>query len=150
MGIFDFFKPRQHADTTLGELVHRGGYWRGQISLGSDGPVPLLLAGGGAAPGESRLALARELLSRYPGLRSAIAGALFQHYEPYSDEAEDVPKLTGPDQVWQHVTPVHVRIEPLNRVESVEIAYRTAWDEEHTLGARFQNWALVELNGSVI
>jgi hypothetical protein len=150
MGIFDFFKPPQYSDPTLGALVRRGGYWRGQISLGSDGDVPLLLAGAGAAPDESSLVLARALLSRYPTLRSVIAGALFEHYEPYSDEAEEVPKLTGPDQVWKHVTPVHVRIEPLGRIETVEIAYRTAWDEEHTLGARFQNWALVELNGSVI
>jgi hypothetical protein len=150
MSIFDLFRPPQYADATLGALVRRSGYWRGQISLGSDGDVSLLLAGGGAAPGEPRLALARELASRYPALRSAIARALFEHYEPYSDEAGDIPKLTDPDQVWKHVSLVHVRIEPLSRTETVEIAYRTAWDEEHTLGARFQDWALVELNGSVI
>jgi hypothetical protein len=34
-------------------------------------------------------------------------------------------------------------------LDTVEIAYRAAWDEEHTLGARFQRWELVELNGSV-
>ena len=45
---------------------------------------------------------------------------------------------------------MHVRIEPLSDIETVEIAYRAAWDEEHILGARFQNWALIELNGSVI
>jgi hypothetical protein len=150
MGIFNFFKPSQYADATLGALVRRGGYWRGQISLGSDGDVPLLLAGGGAAPGESSLVLARELVSRYSALRTAIASALFEHYEPYSEELGDIPKLGGPDQVWKHVTPVHVRIEPLDRIETVEIAYRTEWDEEHTLGARFRDWALVELNGSVI
>jgi hypothetical protein len=43
-----------------------------------------------------------------------------------------------------------VLIEPMRRVDTVEIAYRTAWDEEHTVGARFQDWAFVELNGSVI
>ena len=32
---------------------------------------------------------------------------------------------------------------------AVEIAYRVAWDEEHALGARFHDWALVEVNGSV-
>jgi hypothetical protein len=108
------------------------------------------------SPVEARLPASRGLgslaswFSRYPALRSAIAGALFEHYEPYSDEAGDIPKLTDPDQVWKHVSLVHVRIEPLSRTETVEIAYRTAWDEEHTLGARFQDWALVELNGSVI
>jgi hypothetical protein len=150
MAIFDLFKQPQYVDATLGTLVRRAGHWQGQISLGSDGDARLLLAGGRAAPSESSLALSRELASRYPALRPAIAAALFEHYEPYSQESEDIPKLTGPDQVWKHVTPVHVRIEALSNIETVEIAYRAAWDEEHTLGARLQNWALVELNGSVI
>jgi hypothetical protein len=33
---------------------------------------------------------------------------------------------------------------------SVEIGYRVAWDEEHTLGARLRNGRLIELNGSVL
>jgi hypothetical protein len=48
------------------------------------------------------------------------------------------------------VAPVRVRIEPLGGVETVEIAYRTDWDTEHTVGARFQGWVLTELNGSVV
>ena len=52
--------------------------------------------------------------------------------------------------MWGHISVVRVLIEPLDRVETVEIAYRTDWDTEHTLGARFQDWALIELNGSVI
>jgi hypothetical protein len=52
--------------------------------------------------------------------------------------------------VWGQVSPVRVLIERLGGVDTVEIAYRTAGDTEHTLGARFQGWALMELNGSVI
>ena len=63
-------------------------------------------------------------------------------------ELKQIPRLDHSEQVWKHVSLVRVLIEPLNRVDTVEIAYRTDWDVEHTVGARFQNWALVELNGS--
>jgi hypothetical protein len=48
------------------------------------------------------------------------------------------------------VSVVRVLIEALGGVDTVEVAYRTEWDPEHTVGARFQGWALTELNGSVI
>lgn len=112
--------------------------------------MPLLLAGPRTAPEEARLALARELGDRYAALRPAIERALFEHYEPYADAAEaDLPRLRS-EQVWGHVAPVRVRIEPLGGLETVEIAYRTDWDIEHTVGARFQGWVLTELNGSVV
>jgi len=159
MGILDFLKPPSYSDPTVGTLVRQGRYWRGRITLGSDGDAPLLLAGRRAAPGEASLGLARELGSRYPALRPAIERALFDHYEPYSHAAEsgevdplddEVPRLDRPEHVWGHVALVRVLIEPLSGVDTVEIAYRTDWDKEHTVGARFQSWALVELNGSVI
>ena len=34
-------------------------------------------------------------------------------------------------------------------VDTIEVAYKVEWDEEHTLGARIQEWRLVELSGSV-
>jgi hypothetical protein len=158
MGILNFLKPRAYRDPELGDLVRKGGYWRGRISLGSQRDVPLLLAGARSAPDAASLGLVRELGSRYPTLRPAIEGALFEHYEPYlqaleSGETEplgDIPRLAAPEQVWRHVALVRVLIEPLGGVDTVEIAYRTESDEEHTLGARFQGWALTELNGSVI
>jgi hypothetical protein len=154
----DFLKPRPHRDPMLGELVRQRGYWRGTITLGDHGAVPLLLAGPRAAPAEAGLGLARELASRYAALRPVIARALFEHYEPYAEAVaageEDgdavVPGLPGPGDVWAHAALVQVRIEPLGGTETVELAYRTAWDTEHTLGARFQGWALVELNGSIL
>lgn len=157
MGILDFLKPPEYRDPVLGNLVRRGGYWRGAISLGSGTGVPLLLAGPRAAPDETRLGLARELGPRYAALRPVIEAALFEHYEPYSnaeagEEAGpgEVLDLGRPSLVWGHVSPVRMLIERLGGVETVEIAYRTAWDTEHTVGARFQGWALTELNGSVL
>jgi len=158
MGILDFLKSPQHVDPTLGNFNRKGGYWRGQIKLGADGEVPLLLAGDRAAPDNANIELARALAPKYITLRPIIQRALFEHYVPYAEavasdegnELGDIPKVSGPDQVWKHVSLVRVLIEPLSQTDTVEIAYRTEWDIEHTLGARFQNWALVELNGSVI
>jgi hypothetical protein len=154
MGVLDLLKRPEYTDPVVGTLVRRGGYWRGRIILGSGSGVPLILPGPRAAPGEAGLGLARELGARYTALRPAIERALFEHYEPYSDAGdsgeEEIPRLSGPEQVWEHTSLVHVLVEPLGGVETVEIAYRTEWDPEHTLGARLQHWTLIELNGSVI
>lgn len=151
MGILDFLKRPEYTDSVVVTLVRQGGYWRGRITLGSGSGVQLILPGSRAAPGEAGLGLARELGPRYTALRPAIERALFEHYEPYGDSGEEeIPRLGGPEQVWGHVSLVHVLIEPLGGVETVEIAYRTEWDPEHTLGVRVQHWALIELNGSVI
>ena len=147
MDILDFLRPRAYRDPVVGNLVRRGRYWRGAINLGSESGVPLLLAGPRAAPGGASLGLARELGDRYAALLPTIERALFKHYEPYSEAA---PRLSRPEQVWTHVSLVRVLIEALGGVDTVEIAYRTEWDAEHTVGARFQGWALTELNGSVI
>jgi hypothetical protein len=151
MGFLDFMRPPAYKDPALGVLVRQGRYWRGMLRLGSTSGVALLVAGPRTAPDGPRLGLARELGDRYTALRPAVERALFEHYEPYADAADpDVPRLQRPDQVWAHVAPVRARIEPLGGVETVEIAYRTDWDTEHTVGARFQGWVLTELNGSVV
>jgi hypothetical protein len=158
MGILKFLKPPPYTDATLGALTRRGGRWQGKIILSPEGDAPLLLAGGRTAPNEAGLKLARELVPRYADLRSVIALALLEHYQPWREALDadgtealgDVPWLEDAGQVWSHVSLVRVLIEPLGRIDTVEIAYRADWDEEHTLGARFQGWALVELNGSVI
>jgi hypothetical protein len=158
MGIFGVLKPAPYEDPVLGTVRRRGGQWHGEIAPGREGAVPLMLAGGLARPNDACLALARELVTRYEQLRPAIARALFEQYEPYGESTDvgeeagpaGLPRLTRPDQVWEHVSLVRVLIEPLGGIDTVELAYRTAWDEEHTLGARFRRWELVELNGSVL
>jgi len=151
MRCLDFLRPPAYRDPVVGNLVRQGRYWRGVMTLGALSGVPLLLAGPRTAPNEPSLGLARELGRRYAALLPAIERALFEHYEPYADAGEsEVPRLSGPEHVWPHVSLVRVLIEPLGGVDTVEIAYRTDWDTEHMVGARFQGWALTELNGSVI
>jgi hypothetical protein len=144
-----FFLPGRHDDAVLGTLTRGWGCWRGRIAFGGGEAVPLVLAGWGSAPNSARLGLARDLVARYEALRPAIERALYEHYGQCDEAEEPLPRLGGADEVWAHVSAVRVLIERMVGRETVEIAYRAAWDEEHTLGARFQDWALVELNGSV-
>jgi len=61
-----------------------------------------------------------------------------------------LPAIDGPAAVWPHTTPEFVHVTPLSGQLTVEIGYRVAWDEEHTLGARLRDGQLVELCGSVL
>jgi len=85
-----------------------------------------------------------------------MQAGLFGHYAPYRealDAGEDTgspcPIVVSAGAIWPHVTPARVLIEQLEGVPTIEIAFRVAWDIEHTVGARFQNWQFIELNGSV-
>ena len=71
-------------------------------------------------------------------MRDALAD-----HRPDSLSAEQVARLVVPD-------PVFARVLSLGGQEMVELGYEVEWDEEHTLGARFNNGELVELNGSVL
>jgi hypothetical protein len=152
------FKSARFSDPTLGEFVRSGGLWRGAIRLDS-GLTPLALAGTRAAPDPAALAVAREVPTQFVAWRRAIETALFEHYEPYAESLaageipatdESLPSITSPAEVWQHVSLEYVCIAPLGGSLTTEFGYTTAWDEEHTLGVRFQGGVFVELCGSVL
>ena len=156
------FKTRPYHDEVLGDLVRSGRHWKGSLLLAPHGPVELIVSGDRAGPDSAALALARELPKRYAALRPEIQASLFEHYEPGRDAVLEgsfpkhvtpFPEITDSNATWIYVNVVFVRIEPLltagQLVNTVEVAYSVAWDEEHTLGARIQDWVLVELCGSV-
>jgi hypothetical protein len=148
--MFGLFKSPSFHDATLGALQRKGAYWRGTISV-AEQTVPLLIAGSKDQPDTEALALAQALPAQYAVFKPAIAQALFEHYEPYGeDEENDVPKLGDVSQVWPQVQLVHVLVDTVDKVMTVELGYTAAWDEEHTLGARFRDGKLLELNGSVV
>jgi len=148
--MFGLFKSPSFQHATLGELQCKGGYWRGTISLAGQ-TVPLLIAGGKDQPDAQALAIAQALPAQYAGFKPLIEQALFEHYEPYGEDEENgVPKLTEPSQVWPQVQLVHVLMDEVDRAMAVELGYTATWDEEHTLGARFRDGGLLELNGSVV
>lgn len=143
-------------DSQLGELLRSGRYWKGSLELVPCGTFPLAVVGNNDGPNPKALSLAKELPNRFGSMRQKIEITLFEHYAPYKeavDAGEDTgshcPNVSGPEEVWSHLTPAHVLVEPLEGMPTVEVAFKVAWDIEHTVAARFQNWQFIELNGSV-
>lgn len=157
--MFGLFKSPTYTDSELGQFSRSRGMWRNSVQLPGRAAVPLALSGNKSEPDSQALAAAKQLAAELPGWRPAIESALFEHYRPYAEALaagelpqpeEPLPRLTEPSQVWPHVTPQFVAVSPLDGTMTVELGYTVAWDEEHTLGARFQQGRLVELNGSVL
>ena len=153
------FKSTSFVDPQLGELHRSRGAWRGTLKLDGEAPVTLILSGSRAAPDAEALRIARSLPSDYASWRPAIERELFDHYSPYAETvaageldapSSGLPPIDAPSSVWGHTTLAFVQVTPLGGVLTVEIGYRVAWDEEHTLGARFRAGQLLELCGSVL
>lgn len=157
--MFGLFSSPQFHDPQLGELARSRGHWRGSLTLEAAASVPLALSGTRTAPDSQALAMARELRTLFPSWRTAIQKALFDHYGPYAESLaagelppprEVFPRIASPNQVWPHVSLVFVSVAPLDGALTTEFGYTTGWDEEHTLGARFQSGNFIELCGSVL
>ena len=160
--MFDFFKKKTFEDEFFGELVRSCGRWKGSINLPGTGKVELRVSGNGKMPYPANLEVARELVSRFRELESQIRKALFEHFEPYKtaylaggieDGDEEFPQNMGIDDVFDHTKVDAVVIGQMEGAPTqdpvIEIAYITAWDHEHLLGARIQNLQLFELCGSI-
>ena len=135
------------------------GLWRGSLTIEAGVSAPLTLSGTRTEPHAQALMAAREVPQAFGSWRPAIEQALFEHYEPYADavSAGDLPlpsealaRIATPGEVWSHVSLVFVFVTPLGGVLTTELGYTTAWDDEHTLGARFQSGRFIELCGSVL
>ena len=104
----------------------------------------LALVGSRQAPDPIALALAKELPDRFESLMPKIQTGLFEHYGPYKEAVEagedtgsPCPSIASPETVWPHVMPIHVLVEPLERIPTVEIGFSASWDIEHLLGDGF-------------
>lgn len=154
--MFGLFRSEPFPDGQLGLFRRSGKYWKSSLVVAPCGTFRLALAGSRKAPDLIALGLAKELPERFESLMPNIQRSLFEHYAPYKEAiageetCSPCPSVVGPEAVWPHVMPAHVLVEPLEGVLTVEIAFNVAWDVEHTVGARFQNWQFIELNGSVL
>ena len=153
-----FFKSPPFRDPMLGEFARTRGHWRGKLEL-NGAAVPLVLLGERSEPNTQALALARTMAINFLAWRPVIEVALFEHYQPYAEALAagelpgpnaTFPKVRAPSEVWPHVTLVFASVTLLDRALTVELGFTTAWDEEHTLGARFQGGKFIELCGSVL
>jgi hypothetical protein len=155
--LFGLFKSPPFHDPGLGELVRSRGLWRGLLTVEAGVSAPLALSGTRTEPDARALAAARDVAQAFPSWRPAIEQALFEHYEPYGEAvtAGDLAlpsevRIAAPKDVWSHVSLVFVSVTPLSGSLTTELGYATAWDDEHTLGARFQSGNFIELCGSVL
>jgi hypothetical protein len=148
--MFSLFKSRTVLDPVLGELRRSGGAWRGRLSVGGAAAVALVLPGDGNEPDPRAIEIVRELDERLLDWRAGIATALLDHLEPYAAEADTgtFSHIKTPEDVWPHARLCHVNVFEQSGVLTLELGYGVDWDEDHTLGARFQQGRLVELNGS--
>lgn len=144
--------PFQHP--TLGTFERKGGQWRGTGTL-LGARAEFRLAGDRKAPSPAALAIAEQLGAWVSASRDTLARELFAHYEPMREAHTEggfegeLPAIEAAGGVWPHVTVVHAVVDPAQRGFSVEIHLGVAWDDDHTLGARYLDGVLVELNGSV-
>ena len=152
MGIFDFLRrppPQQHPQ--LGPLEHAGGRWRGAIELERGARITLFLPGNRGGPLPDALQLAETASSRWTRVRPSVEAELYAHYSAAQDAGvSDLPVIANSGEVWKHVTLLSVQIHPHRRLDELQVAIRTAWDDEHTLGALIRDGALAELNGSIL
>jgi hypothetical protein len=154
MNPFSCFKRVVVDHPRLGRLIRRGSKWRGKVSLEGLSDADLRIPGSRSGPDASALLQAIELIARWPGLRPAIAMALYEHYLPYREAVdagemaieEQASVLEAPEEVWSHVYDPVVNSRPAG---DVVVAFRTRWDVEHTVGAIIRNWSVAEFSGSV-
>ena len=160
--MFGLFKKPLHQDPVLGTLQRSSGSWKGTLKLPGGNEIAIRLSGGREAPDADCLALAAGLPVKFHEIEPQIIGGLFEHYEPYKEAFDDgqmeegvesFPNLTNADDILSHTAIDFIFIGPLQGAPGkgpiVEVAYRVAWDEEHTVGVRFQDWQVFEVCGSV-
>jgi len=156
--MFKLFESPSFNDPVLGPFKRTRRLWRGTLVLAGTS-LPLSIAGTRGAPDAEALAIARLLPATWSSNRELVARALIEHLEPYreaiaADETDrpdrPLPFIERTADVWQFVALLSASVTPLNGKLIAEIALAATWDEEHTLGARFEGPVFVELNGSIV
>lgn len=103
--------------------------------------------------------LARSIPSQYLIWQAIIEKELIEHLAPYAEAVtsgelptpeEPLPAINTPNDIWPHVIIEFVAVTPLEGQFTVELGYCVTWDDEHMLGARFQDGQFIELCGSVL
>jgi len=152
MGLFDFLRAAEpYHDPLFGALLYSGGRWRGTIELERGKQTTLLLPGSRGGPDTEALDVARHAADWWSRARSDVEKELFEHYNNGRDDGvEDLPDIRASADVWSHVELLSIEIRPYKAADEFQVAVRTAWDDEHTLGALVRDGVLVGLNGSIL
>lgn len=151
MGLFDFLRAEPQIHPRLGRIERAAGHWHGRMALAGAGPVLLHLPGSRQGPDPAAIAAAEEAPVLWQQARDAVARELFEHYSNGRDGGlPEIAGLTGAAVVWRHVELSSVEMIRHKETWGFQVALRTQWDEEHTLGARIGPEGLRELNGSIL
>lgn len=157
--MFGLFSTTDTQHPQLGTLKLQKGHWRGTMALPGKGAVPLILAGSRKGPDTAAVGEALLLPARFAQWQPMIATALYEHFDPYAEsyaaQGEDastgaVAPIRNAQDAWAQATLAAIVIAPLSGAMATELCFTTRWDEEHTLGARFQGERWLELCGSAL
>jgi len=132
-------------------MRYSGGRWRGSIELEPGNPIPLYLPGTWNGPLREAAQLADSAPEWWMRVRPDVEHELFAHYSNGREGGlSDLHDIQGAGEVWTHVTLSSIEIKPHRSLSELQVAIRTTWDEEHTLGALVRDSVLVGLNGSIL
>jgi hypothetical protein len=132
-------------------MRYSAGRWRGNIELEPGKPIPIYLPGTWTGPLQEAAQLAEHAQEWWMRVRAAVAKELFEHYSNGREGGlSGLPDIASDAEVWMHVTLSSVEIRPHRSLDELQVAIRTTWDDEHTLGALVRDAVLVELNGSIL
>lgn len=164
--MFGLFKTVTIEHPVLGTLTRRRREWTGEISLVPDQAISLEIEGGKDGPNPAALAVALQLPARLPALQPVMSRALLDHLKPYQDalaepesgyaemledpdDAAKIAAIRSPEDAWRAASITGIEIGMERGAVRLLIAMRAIWDIEHTLGAYFDDWEFMELNGSI-
>jgi hypothetical protein len=164
--MFGLFKKVVIDHSVFGPLTRRGREWDGTIKIMPNKQVSLALEGTKEAPHPATLTTALELPGKLPGLIPIIANELMEHLEPYREAIidsstgfadafsdakiiEKILKISSADDAWAASEICGVEVGLASGKVRLLIKIQSIWDEEHVLGAYFDDWQFMGLNGSV-
>ncbi len=125
----------------LGPMLRRGRRWHGRLPIDTALSVPLVLPGSRSGPDPAAVAVVVSESDAIAALH-ALAVLAIADENPEEPSANDV----RPDA---EILPVHATVIDFDGQLTLELGYQAPWDDEHTIGVRFRNGALVDLCGSV-
>lgn len=83
-------------------------------------------------------------------MRTDVERELFEHYSNGRDGVTDLPDIVTSSEVWSHLTLSSVEIRPYKAIDEFQVAIRTTWDDDHTLGVLVRDGTFIDLNGSIL
>lgn len=161
MGLFDFLKNPVLDHPVFGEMKFSGGFWQCTVDYLEYVAVTIRLCGtrNGIDPAAQKLCDGFE--KQFESLAGEIGEVLYaESYTPVREaigagdflelEDEDIPTISSPADVWQHLRVAQVEFGASGEPDRIEIAFGTDWEIEHVLGIGIKNGKYDYFNGSVL